>query len=64
MVRSTSHISGASALIQQALADLTGTSRMTVNQVLRALEAQGAIRRGYGTIEIIDPVALRNIADA
>ncbi|HEX4846909.1 MAG TPA: Crp/Fnr family transcriptional regulator [Novosphingobium sp.] len=47
------------ALGQQALADLVGTSRMTVSTALASLERQGLIRRGYGWIEVDRPEALR-----
>lgn len=42
------------AITQEALADLAGTSRMTVSETLRAFANQGLVRRGYGRIEILD----------
>lgn len=52
------------AITQQALADLTGTSRMTVSQVLGTLEGQGMIRRGYGAIAVLDLPGLRDLGGA
>jgi CRP/FNR family transcriptional regulator, cyclic AMP receptor protein len=43
---------------QQALADLVGTSRMTVSAALARLERQGLVRRGYGWIEVLDTAGL------
>jgi len=42
------------SITQQGLADLTGTSRQTVNEALRLFEDHGAIRRGYGAIVLTD----------
>ncbi|WP_394730511.1 Crp/Fnr family transcriptional regulator [Altererythrobacter sp. GH1-8] len=39
---------------QQELAELLGVTRATANAALRELERQGLVRRGYGTIEILD----------
>lgn len=39
---------------QQELADLLGVTRVTANAALRELEKQGLVKRGYGTIEILD----------
>lgn len=40
---------------QDDLATLAGTSRPTVNRVLRELEASGVLRLGRGRIEVLDP---------
>ncbi|QUL37491.1 Crp/Fnr family transcriptional regulator [Erythrobacter sp. JK5] len=45
-------------LSQQELGELLGLSRMTVNSALREYEAAGAIRRGYGRIDVIDRTEL------
>ena len=42
------------ALTQQALADLLGVQRTTVNAVLQALEQDGLISTGRGVIRVID----------
>ena len=47
---------------QQELAALLGVTRATANAALRALEQAGSIERGYGTIRIIDPARLSEIA--
>jgi CRP/FNR family transcriptional regulator, cyclic AMP receptor protein len=46
---------------QEQLALMLGLSRQTVNQLLGKLEDQAAIRRGYGNIEVLDPVKLAQI---
>lgn len=45
---------------QQELADLVGTSRMTVSTILARLEGQGLVKRGYGWIEVLDGPGLRD----
>jgi len=45
-------------ITQQELAELLGITRATVNKALRSLERDGAIRRRYGSIEILDPMRL------
>ena len=45
-------------LTQDDLAGLAGTSRKTVNEVLRDAEGRGAVRLGRGRIEVLDPTAL------
>lgn len=47
---------------QQALAELTGLTRATVSKCLSELEQQGAVKRGYGQIEILDYAAVRRAA--
>lgn len=46
----------------QDLAEMVGATRVTVGTVLARFEAEGAIRRGYGEIEIIDAGRLRDLA--
>lgn len=45
-------------ITQQELADMVGTSRMTVSTALERIEREGLIRRGYGWIEVHDPEGL------
>ncbi|MBO9532277.1 MAG: Crp/Fnr family transcriptional regulator [Solirubrobacteraceae bacterium] len=45
-------------LTQDDLADLAGTSRATVNRVLRAEEELGSVKLGRGKTEVIDVEAL------
>jgi len=49
-------------LSQQALAEMLGLTRKTVNGYLGGLERDGVIRRGYGTIAIADLPRLRRVA--
>jgi CRP-like cAMP-binding protein len=51
---------GSVPLPQEALAELAGTSRATVNRVLRELEKQGAVTLGRARIEVRDPGRLRS----
>jgi CRP-like cAMP-binding protein len=46
-------------ITQQELAYLIGLSRQRVNQALRTLEAQGALRVEYGGLRVLDMTALR-----
>jgi CRP/FNR family transcriptional regulator, cyclic AMP receptor protein len=46
-------------ITQQELAYLIGLSRQRVNQALRTLEAQGALRVEYGGLRVLDMAALR-----
>jgi CRP/FNR family transcriptional regulator, cyclic AMP receptor protein len=48
-------------ITQQELAYLVGLSRQRVNEALKALEAQGAIRVEYGGLRVLDLAALRNV---
>ena len=50
-------------LSQQSLGEMLGLTRKTVNGYLGEFEALGLIRRGYGEIEILDPVRLRRLAE-
>lgn len=43
---------------QQQLADYIGLSRVRTGMLLAELEQRGAIRRGYGTIDVIAPEML------
>ena len=47
-------------LNQEDLAELVGTSRMTISTALADMEARGLIKRGYGRIEIRDIAGLEN----
>jgi len=47
-------------ITQQELAYLIGLSRQRVNEALRALHAQGAIRVEYGGLRVLDMAALRS----
>lgn len=49
-------------LRQEDLASLAGTTRPTVNRVLRAEEAHGSVRLGRGRIEVTDIARLRRIS--
>jgi hypothetical protein len=44
---------------QTDIGELVNLGRSKVNASLRALEELGLVRRGYGSIEVIDPKALR-----
>jgi CRP-like cAMP-binding protein len=50
------------AMTQEDLATLAGTTRPTVNKVVKQAEQDGAISVGRGRIEIRDPTALRRRA--
>jgi CRP/FNR family transcriptional regulator, cyclic AMP receptor protein len=47
---------------QEDLASLAGTTRPTVNGVLRSLEDEGGLVIGRGRVEIVDPQVLRRRA--
>ncbi len=49
-------------LSQEALAEMVGLSRKTVNGYLGAFERQGLVRRRYGVVEVLDRAGLRRIA--
>lgn len=49
---------------QEALGEMVGLTRKTVNVHLGAMERQGLIRRCYGRIEVLDPRGLRRVAEA
>jgi CRP/FNR family transcriptional regulator, cyclic AMP receptor protein len=44
---------------QETLAAMLSTSRQTVNQLLKALEADGLVSLKYGRVEIVDLKGLR-----
>jgi CRP/FNR family transcriptional regulator, cyclic AMP receptor protein len=49
-------------LAQEQLALMLALSRQTTNQILKELEARGALRLNYGEIEILDLECLRQVA--
>lgn len=49
-------------LAQEQLALMLALSRQTTNQILKELEARGALRLTYGEIEILDLDCLRQVA--
>ncbi|MCY7374124.1 MAG: helix-turn-helix domain-containing protein [Spirochaetaceae bacterium] len=49
-------------MTQEDLATMAGTSRPTVNRVLRGMEDAGVLRLGRGRIEVLDVAALRQRA--
>jgi CRP/FNR family cyclic AMP-dependent transcriptional regulator len=49
-------------LTQEDLAGLAGSTRPTVNSVLRRLAADGAVLLGRGKIEVVDPAIIRRRA--
>ncbi|MDZ7588630.1 MAG: Crp/Fnr family transcriptional regulator [Parasphingorhabdus sp.] len=49
------------SVTQQELADLAGLSRVSLGKMLRELATAGALRSGYGVIEIVDPAVLAEI---
>ena len=51
-------------LYQQALAEMLGLSRKTVNGHLLAFQRAGLLTLGYGQIEVRDPAGLRRIAES
>jgi CRP/FNR family cyclic AMP-dependent transcriptional regulator len=51
-------------LRQEQLATMLSTSRQTVNQLLKDLEARGLVRLSYGNVEILDLDGLRAASTA
>lgn len=49
-------------LSQEALAEMLGLSRKTVNGYLAEFERQNLVRRGYGCLEVLDRPGLRRVA--
>jgi len=47
---------------QEALAEMLGVQRTTVNAAIAQLQAAGAVRTGRGVIEVLDPQALEHAA--
>jgi CRP-like cAMP-binding protein len=52
------------SLSQEALAEMVGLTRKTVNGYLAEFEREGLIRRAYGSAILNDPQALRRIAES
>ncbi|MEJ8858176.1 Crp/Fnr family transcriptional regulator [Variovorax robiniae] len=50
-------------LSQDEFADMVGCSRPVINRELKQLEAQGLIRMTYSHFVIVEPAALRRLAD-
>lgn len=50
------------AISQQEIAELVGTTRMTVSTSLAQLESAGLLSRGYGKIEVLDLKSLRRFS--
>jgi len=50
------------AITQQELGEQLGLTRATVNSALRDFEKQGAIKRSYGVIEVLDRSALQIVS--
>lgn len=48
---------------QEQLATMLGTSRQTVNTILKELAAKGLLRASYGQIELLDLDGLRDVAE-
>lgn len=51
-------------LKQEDIAEFVGFSRQTVNQILRALAAEGLVRTRYSRVEVGDVFALQKFASA
>ncbi|PSS47636.1 Crp/Fnr family transcriptional regulator [Pseudomonas sp. BBP2017] len=49
-------------LSQEQLALMLALSRQTTNQILKSLQQEGALRLGYGEIEILDLARLQTLA--
>ncbi|WP_199442414.1 Crp/Fnr family transcriptional regulator [Umezawaea beigongshangensis] len=47
---------------QGALASMVGSSRPTLNRVVRELEERGLVTTSYRRIDLVDPAALRTLA--
>jgi CRP-like cAMP-binding protein len=55
---------GPLSVSQEALGEMVGLSRKTVNGHLASFEHEGLIRRRYGGVEVVDPRGLRRVAEA
>lgn len=64
LLEESSRNEGGVELSQAVIAMLLGASRQTVNQALGRLRAMGAVETGYRTIEVVDPEALRRVAES
>ena len=49
-------------LTQEDLAQLAGTTRPTINKLLRSIEDAGIIKVGRGRLDVLDPAALKKRA--
>ena len=58
VLRRISEFGGVISLTQEELSNLAGTSRATVNRVVRDAQARGELDVRRGRIEVIDPEAL------
>ena len=54
---------GAVSITQADLARLVGVTRATLQRCLSSLEAEGALRRGYGLVHLRDPARLARFTD-
>lgn len=52
------------AIGQQALGELIGVTRKTVNGILAAFEREGLVRLGYGRLELTDLRGLEQVANS
>lgn len=52
------------ALSQTALAEMVGATRKAVNGWLGELERGGKVRRGYGSVEVLDRAALERMLES
>lgn len=52
------------AVNQEQLGAMLALTRQTVSEVLRDFESRGWVRRGYGSIELLDEAALRGAIEA
>jgi CRP/FNR family cyclic AMP-dependent transcriptional regulator len=52
------------SISQQALGELIGLTRKTVNRVLADFEHKGLVRIGYGQLELLDLGGLERAANA
>jgi len=51
-------------LSQEALAEMVGLTRKTVNSYFAEFERKGLIRRTYASTTLLDPNGLRRIAES
>lgn len=50
-------------LTQATIAQLIGSTRPSVNRVLKELATAGHLELGYGRLEVVDPVGLRGVVN-
>ncbi|WP_020655283.1 Crp/Fnr family transcriptional regulator [Massilia niastensis] len=48
---------------QENLSQMIGTSRQSINKMLKEWEALGIVERHYGSITVLDPAALERLAE-